>query len=848
MSGAKESALILGVEEDEEEVDEPILADVGRPSKRMKTEPTPSVSSQNVGAGVLLEDTDDKDEVDEPLPMELGDAAAEEAKAAAACSAECSEALFAIGTDCWDISSWMIFLEEVQQGRGGDTSLAEAFERMLEQFPRSARFWKNLAELLSQDDVAKAEEAFKKGLFKCRSVDLWMSYMGCLLPPFRETLKLTVRTEQYNTLRAKCNQAFEQACENVGLSLSAYPLWRAYVDFVKSWPESGMIESGEKLHQLRSLYQRAVCVGMDQAEEMWAEYESFEKSNGEQSAEAILPDFSRKYLNAKSIMKERKKMMCNIVFDRLATPPTGSKSEMQQLEFWNSWINFEVSGPDYLTPDSYRPMVRMVFEQCLCCFRYNSEIWLSYARFEAEGGEGDGVPATAPDPVAMAALARAIYLEAVDANPRVTMLRVGLAELEEGAGSLEAAKEVLRVSFEQLPSAFTFSLYQKLIRRTLGIAAARRLYSETLSMRKADPQLGVEISLADAKLELEVNCSPQVALNVLTLAQKVHPHCLRDIHYIKAVARILMRLGDLKQIRWVFQTALREANPDNASIATKAGSAPAPGASQGEGPRLAQTVLRAKAHNQARASLSNFDRLQTELELWEEYLGAECVLGLSDVFRLDELRRQRDRVRGQFEEAQRAKMGVVFSSKEDARAAMQPRGVYSSAQELAERYDPSSGSVSWVLPLLDRELQARVRSRHSQGREEPDRVAGASVKRDQGALNMSTEFHLSMVGLPVLLRNLLAKLPFHSGPPPDIDGFVRHVKSIILPPRPEPEDLPEAEGETGAASAAPAWMAAQEEEEDAKPAPKDSKKAAKDSSDVKEEDVFRKRRKVTKKK
>ena len=43
-----------------------------------------------------------------------------------------------------------------------------------------------------------------------------------------------------------------------------------------------------------------------------------------------------------------------------------------------------MSGPDYLNPDSYVPMLRMVFEQCLCCFRFNAEVWLSYAAFEKD--------------------------------------------------------------------------------------------------------------------------------------------------------------------------------------------------------------------------------------------------------------------------------------------------------------------------------------------------------------------------------------------------------------------------------------------------------------------------------
>jgi hypothetical protein len=106
----------------------------------------------------------------------------------------------------------------------------------------------------------------------------------------------------------------------------------------------------------------------------------------------------------------------------------------------------------------------MVYEQCLCCFRFNAEIWLSYARFEADGkgagtgtgevgaggGEGgvggvDNAPASAPasmygsgtaptststtttaPALEPASLSRAIYLEGIDANPSITLLRIGM--------------------------------------------------------------------------------------------------------------------------------------------------------------------------------------------------------------------------------------------------------------------------------------------------------------------------------------------------------------------------------------------------------------------------------------
>ena len=51
-----------------------------------------------------------------------------------------------------------------------------------------------------------------------------------------------------------------------------------------------------------------------------------------------------------------------------------SSHDLQQLEYWNSWIRFEASNPDNLTQEAFRLMLRMVFEQCLSGFRYNPEV------------------------------------------------------------------------------------------------------------------------------------------------------------------------------------------------------------------------------------------------------------------------------------------------------------------------------------------------------------------------------------------------------------------------------------------------------------------------------------------
>lgn len=83
-------------------------------------------------------------------------------------------------------------------------------------------------------------------------------------------------------------------------------------------------------------------------------------------------------------------------------------------------------------------MVRMVYEQCLCCFRFNPEVWISAAHFEqdpsqrrVESFSGLAGAAAAESPEAQEAMvgsARAVLIEAIDANPGVTLLRCALAE------------------------------------------------------------------------------------------------------------------------------------------------------------------------------------------------------------------------------------------------------------------------------------------------------------------------------------------------------------------------------------------------------------------------------------
>jgi cleavage stimulation factor subunit 3 len=293
-------------------------------------QPKQSISRKTV----LLEplaDEEDEDEEDAPLPIvsisttapkENEEVLAESSVALIAQSEECAEALQAIESDAWDVNSWILFVEEVAEGRGGTISVDDAYSKFLDKFPRAAKFWKDLAEHHTKNGAtSSAQEVYSKSLNKCYSVELWQSYIEFI----RQTSKD----------RKILEEAFERAVESVGMSVDSYPLWRTFIDFQKELPDS---DPGGKLSALRKVYQRAVSVPMDSLDTIWKEYESLEKQAGEHLAEKVLPEYNEKYLHAKAIFRDRKRLVAKIDMDRPATPPTNSIIELQQLDNWNRWI------------------------------------------------------------------------------------------------------------------------------------------------------------------------------------------------------------------------------------------------------------------------------------------------------------------------------------------------------------------------------------------------------------------------------------------------------------------------------------------------------------------------------
>ena len=164
------------------------------------------------------------------------------------CSNEYTDAVTALAVDPWDISSWMILLEEVEQGRGGAAKIDDTYTRFLDQFPRAARFWMKLTSYYSRnaESTTNIEEqlqlynnlikTFENCLNKCRSVSLWRACLACVKRTSVDQVIAAAKAsnaqptqqliERYYEERKKTEQAYEAALDNVGMAIDAGELWR----------------------------------------------------------------------------------------------------------------------------------------------------------------------------------------------------------------------------------------------------------------------------------------------------------------------------------------------------------------------------------------------------------------------------------------------------------------------------------------------------------------------------------------------------------------------------------------------------------------------------------------------
>ena len=235
------------------------------------------------------------------------------------------------------------------------------------------------------------------------------------------------------------------------------------------------------------------------------------------------------------------------------------------------------------------------------------------------------------------------------------------------------------------------------------------------------------------------------ALRIIELARNTYSICTSDITFVKLSAKIFFMLGDVIQLRWIFNTILSLKNIKNEFILTT----------------------------------------KERYQLSEEFLVYEMQLGVSDNLRLDELRLARDRARLAYEESEKRSSGGGSSSD-----TTEINGLYDTTVEILARYSYLVPN----LPQVDSGLQDRVRNfgyHIDDGKLLDDKIFSKirSGRKDEisGAGGGVTDT-VSGPQIPIFLKDLISRLPQHTGGIIDVDAVIEQLRRAVLPPRPAPED------------------------------------------------------------
>lgn len=287
---------------------------------------------------------------------------------------------------------------------------------------------------------------------------------------------------------------------------------------------------------------------------------------------------------------------------------------------------------------------------------------------------------------------------------------------------------------------------------------------------------------------MDSNADPKVALKALQLAHSYHPSGGPNMKYVNLHIRTLMRLGDINQIQWIVNNAINEVRAIIQSYYDVSSSMEASENTSGNGVK--------SSLDQAKSKLpEGFDllvALRDLLSLYEDYLHAEVVMGLSDSNHITLIREKRDKAKSEYEEYALMKSKRSLTA-DDLNERYRGTGLFQLPYELSEKYNLAATN----LPMNDENLKERSHGKlllESLTRQDIERKLlkiesqrlGGKSNTEKISSDIANSAELSTV--PYLLREFLVQLPSHTGPLPDIDMCLRSLKNTVLPARPESDD------------------------------------------------------------
>ena len=343
------------------------------------------------------------------------------------------------------------------------------------------------------------------------SVDLWIQYVRKARRDAARSVEALPVDQRATALREKSVKAFDLAVAQAGFTVNNQLLWKEYLDYVKSWRSADSTQTGmaadhalaqQQMVQLRSVYKRLVCLPMTGLDQLWQEYEVFEKAQSEALASALIQELQPKYQHARSIYLERNRVYSNtdlLIGQRLATPPPVDEEEddyaakMEEddklLAMWKQRCSYERINPERLTSNEFNNRIRSTFKEMVSTLTRHIEVWHMWSSWELlvaksstlTSDDSDSSPKVVSPDDGILKLGQ-IHI------PDSTLLAYAEAEILQKHSNEEECLIVMESLLERYPTTLGFVLYQRMVRQRKGIDAAREVFGRARRVLLSEEQ------------------------------------------------------------------------------------------------------------------------------------------------------------------------------------------------------------------------------------------------------------------------------------------------------------------------------------------------------------------------
>ncbi|OWZ63165.1 mRNA 3'-end-processing protein RNA14 [Cryptococcus neoformans] len=443
------------------------------------------------------------------------------------------------------------------------------------------------------------------GITTAADVSIWTAYLHYI----RRQNPLAEGSANAADVRSTITDAYEFALRECGFDRESGDIWDEYIKFVASGPATNQWDTQAKNDNLRKIYQRAVCIPLNNIEALWKSYDTFESSLNKLTAKKYLAEKSPAYMTARTALRELRALSDPIPKPILPPYPTFTEQDRQIVSAWKACLRWEEGNPLVIeNHDVLQSRIGYALRKCLGEMRHFAELWHYAASYYSKLGKQDeaaeileaGVNACPKSFLLTFAYAElqeerkafptchSLYTTLISKlNPEVDELRQNVAreieiargppipgsekaaaaaavgdsidvdgndisdiqrlvEEREQRGELVAQRRGKDIEELMVGISVVWIMYMRFARRAEGIKAARGVFGKA----RKSPHLTWHVFEASALMEYHTNKDAAVAIRIFELGLKQFSE---DVDYVIKYLQFLLSINDDNNARALFE-------------------------------------------------------------------------------------------------------------------------------------------------------------------------------------------------------------------------------------------------------------------------------------------------------